>query len=163
MKKPASLRAAIARVLPEVERDYNKLAMWIEKGSLKARHGSNHGFAWSYDLTILATGYRDDPAVLFFAITEWLRDQQPEALAPNAPPVMFEVDILDEKTVDLTITLKLDELVDAVLNSESGKLEMSIRAEQVPIDPDSVPFGTPPTPLTSIWSDGVQIAPRLLG
>ncbi|MCH7861717.1 MAG: hypothetical protein IH998_08525 [Proteobacteria bacterium] len=33
MKKPALLRAAIARLLPEVAADYDKLAMWVERAA----------------------------------------------------------------------------------------------------------------------------------
>lgn len=159
MKKPASLRAAIARLLPEVERDYDKLAMWVEKGGVRGRLGGNHGFAWSYELTILATGYRNDPAVLFFTVMEWLRDQQPDLLAPGAAPIPFEVDVMDERTVDVTITLKLEEFVDALPGALPGEWQLQVQDQPVPLDPDSVPFAAPPTPLTSIWSHGVQLAP----
>ncbi|WP_225206232.1 phage tail protein [Novosphingobium huizhouense] len=159
MKKPASLRAAIARLLPEVERDYDKLAMWVEKGSVRGRLGNNHGFAWSYDLTVLATGYTDDPTVLFFVVTEWLRDQQPDLLAPGAAPIPFEVDINSATSWDVTITLRLEEFVEALPGTRPGEWQLQVKDQPVPLDPDSVPFAAPPVPVASIWAHGVQIAP----
>ncbi|WP_408586590.1 phage tail protein [Novosphingobium sp.] len=159
MKKPGLLRAAIARVLPEVERDYDKLAMWVEKGGVRARLGENHGFAWSYELTILAAGYTNDPAALFFVIVEWVREQQPDLLAVGAAPIAFEVDVMDERTVDVMIKLKLEEFVEAAPGAQPGEWQLAVQLQPVPLDPDSVPFGAPATGVTSIWADGVQIAP----
>lgn len=159
MKKPDLLRAAIARILPEVERDYDKLAMWVEKGSVKGRLGPNHGFAWEYELTVLASGYTNDPAVLFFVITEWLRDQQPELLTPGAPGFSFEVDVLAERSWDIQIVIKLDECVDAFAADTPGAWNLAVRDAQVPIDPDALPLRDTSGPVTSIWAHGAQIAP----
>ena len=126
---------------------------------MRGRLGGNHGFAWSYELTVLATGYTHDPAVLFFVVTEWLREQQPDLLAPGAAPIAFEVDVMDERTFDVTITLKLEEFVDALPGALPGEWQLTVRDQPVPLDPDSVPFGTPSGPITAIWADGVQLAP----
>lgn len=62
MKKPASLRAMLVALMPELARDADRLAMWIEKGRVRSRLGT-HGFAWEYQLTVLLKEFAGDPAV----------------------------------------------------------------------------------------------------
>ena len=97
--------------------------------------------------------------MLFFVITEWLRDQQPELLTPGAQGFSFEVDVLDERKWDVQIVLKLDECVDAFATDKPGAWNLAVRDEQIPIDPDSLPLRDAMGPITSIWSHGTQIAP----
>lgn len=156
MKKPAHLRAMLVALMPELERNPDALAMWIEKGRVRSRLGA-HGFAWEYQLTVLLKEFAGDPAVPFFAVTEWLREQQPERLAPggqNGFP--FEVDILDDKTFDVQIVLDLDECVAAV-PAGAGRWNLSPIAQPVPIEPEEDPLR--PGPVLSIWHDGEQLAP----
>lgn len=156
MKKPAHLRAMLVALMPELGRDPDALAMWIEKGRVRSRLGA-HGFAWEYQLTVLLKEFAGDPAVPFFAVTEWLREQQPERLAPggqNGFP--FEVDILDDKTFDVQIVLDLDECV-AATPAGAGQWHLSPIAQPVPIEPEDDPLRS--GPILSIWHDGEQLAP----
>lgn len=156
MKKPALLRAALCAMMPELARDPDRLAMWVEKGRVRSRLGS-HGFAWEYDLTILISRYAGDPAVPFFVVTEWLRDQQPDILAPGGHNgFAFEVDILDDQTVDLQMVVPLDECVAATAVS-AGNWRLDPLPAPAPFDPDPLELGG--GPLLSIWAGGEQIAP----
>lgn len=159
MKKPAQLRAMLVALMPELGRNPDALAMWIEKGRVRSRLAA-HGFAWEYQLTVLLKEFAGDPAVPFFAVTEWLREQQPERMAPggqNGFP--FEVDILDDKTFDVQIVLDLDECV-AAEPAGAGRWNLSPIAQPVPIDPDGEPLRPAAGPVLSIWHDGEQLAPR---
>lgn len=158
MKKPASLRAMLVALMPELARNPDALAMWIEKGRVRSRLGA-HGFAWEYQLTVLFKEFAGDPAVPFFAVTEWLREQQPEALAPGGQNgFAFEVDILDDKTFDVQLVLALDECVAAAPQGE-GQWHLTPIAQPVPIDPDGEPLRTAAGPVLSIWYEGQQLAP----
>lgn len=158
MKKPDLLRAAITALLPELGRDPDRLAMWVEKGKVIARQGAQRGFAWEYDLIVLISGFAGDPDVIMFTVCEWLRAQQPDLLASGAEGIPFEVDILDADTVDVQITLSLKEAVTAT-PGDAGRWNLATVAEAVPMIPDISQIGPG---LTSIWADGQQVAPRPL-
>lgn len=159
MKKPALLRAALVALMPELARDADRLAMWIEKGHVRSRLGPSHGFAWEYQLTVLLKEFAGDPAVPFFAVTEWLRTQQPDALVPGKQNgFAFEVDILDDKTFDVQIVLDLEECV-AAEDQGQGRWHLTPIAQSVPIDPDGEPVRAAAGPVLSIWHDGRQLAP----
>lgn len=148
MKKPALLREAIVAMIPEMARDPDRLAMWVEKGNLRATGNREHGFAWEYDLIVVAENYTAEPAVMFFAVTEWLRIQQPSLLVANGPGFPFEVDVIDAQTVDLRITLPLVEVVTAA--QVDGAWQLTVVDEAVPLLTDDVPLRANAGPLASI-------------
>ena len=158
MKKPDLLRAAITALLPELGRDPDRLAMWVEKGKVIARQGAQRGFAWEYDLIVLISGYAGDPDVIMFTVCEWLRAQQPDLLASGAEGIPFEVDILDAGAVDVQITLSLNEAVTAA-PGDAGRWNLATVEQAVPLIPEISQIGPG---LTSIWVDGQQVAPRSL-
>lgn len=162
MKKPALLRAALARLMPDLANDPDRLAMWVEKGNVKARLGmgmaQQRGFAWEYELTVLVKGFTLDPAVLFFVVVDWCREQQPELLGGQPHGFPFEVDILDDATVDVQIVLKLDECVTAGA-AGGGAWNLAVVPQPVPIDPDAEFLRATEGPILSIWHAGQQIAP----
>lgn len=162
MKKPASLRNAIAALLPDMARDPDRLAMWVERGNVRATGNRQQGFSWEYDLIVYAENYAHDPALLFFIVTRWLRTQQPDLLAANTPGFPFEVDVIDAKTVDVKITLPLREIVTAD-DQGDGKWQLAIVDEPAPLFPDDAPLRDYEGPITSIWARGdddpFQVAP----
>jgi len=161
MKKPALLRAAIAAHLPHLARDPDKLAMWTDRGNCRAVQTRNRGFAWEYELTVVAEDYKHDPALIFFIVVDWLRTQQPDLLAPNTPGFTFEVDVLDDKTFDVKIVLSLREIVTAT--AVEGGWQLEVVPERDPQFPDAVPLRAAEGPISSIWVTGTpdpfEVAP----
>ena len=155
MRKADLLRARLATMMPALARDPDRLAMWVEKGHVTARLGPQRGFALAYDLTVLVSGFASDAAMLMFIVCDWLREHQPDLLASGAQGFAFEADILDEKTVDVQITLPLTEVVLAQGQAD-GRWDLSTRDEPMPMLPDDEPLGAG---LTSIWVNGQQVAP----
>lgn len=149
MKKPALLRAAIAAALPELARDPQNLLMWVEIGSVRARAGGQRGFAWTYQLNVVADEYAGDPAVLFFVVTEWLRAQAPDLLAPGAETFTFEADILDQDSFSIQIRLTLEELVRA--SAVAGGWQLEHVTEPPTLFPEEEPLRAGGGPVTSIW------------
>ncbi|MYL96439.1 phage tail protein [Novosphingobium sp. FGD1] len=161
MKKPGLLRAAIAALLPDMARDPDRLAMWVERGNVRATGNAQRGFSWEYDLIVVAENYTGDPAQLFFVVVDWLRVQQPDLLQANSPGFPFEVDVIDARTVDVRMTLPLREVVTAAL--VGGEWQLTVVAETVPLLPDDTPLRANEAPLASIWARGddepFQVAP----
>ena len=154
MKKPALLRAAITALLPDLARNPDKLAMWVEGGSVRATGNAQRGFAWEYPLTVVVEDFTLPPETLFFIVVDWLRTQQPDLLASNAEGFPFEADIIDDKTTDVRITLPLREIVTAVTNG-SGEWQLTVQPEPV-LFPDEAVIGPG---ITSIWVRGEGNAP----
>lgn len=164
MKKPGLLRSAIETLFPGFVRDPDKLSLWIENGSVRASKNGQHGFSWEYQLTVVAEDFTGAPEGLFFAVVDWLRDQQPDVTQPNGPGFPFEVDINNDKTFDIKMVLPLREVVTATrmtaIGAQAGGWQIEIQSEAV-LFPDEVEIGPG---LTSIWVRGsggnpVQVAP----
>lgn len=162
MKKPDLLRSAITAMYPELVRNPDKLAMWIEQGTAHASKNGQRGFAWEYQLNVVYEDFTGAPEGLFFVVVDWLRDQQPDITQPNAPGFPFEVDIIDDKTFDVKMTLPLREIV--VASAVERGWQLQVMAEQVPLFPDAEPLRDFSGPITSIWTRGnggepVKVAP----
>lgn len=162
MKKPALLRAAIAALMPELARDPDRLAMWVERGQVRAPGNRQHGFSWEYELILYAENFTRDPAMLFFIVVEWLRTQQPDLLAANAQGFPFEVDVIDDKTADIKITLPLREVITAS-DQGAGQWELTVCDEQTSLFPDDEPLCPHAGQIVSIMVPGsgpsIQAAP----
>jgi hypothetical protein len=112
MQKSDSLRAALTAAWPELGRDAERLTLWVEEGRIRAPMTAARGFTWEYRLNITITNLELDPSVLFLAINDWLRTNQPDLLTPASNAgYTFEADILDQRSIDLHIVLKLTEQV----------------------------------------------------
>lgn len=164
MKKPQLLRAAIVALYPSLARDPDKLSMWIETGTVRATRNGQRGFSWEYQLTVVAEDFTKPPEGFFFAVTDWLRIQQPDITQPNAPGFPFEVDINSDTSFDIKMVLPLREVVTATrvngVGADPGGWQIEVQDEPV-LFPDEVEIGPG---LTSIWVRGnggepVQIAP----
>lgn len=120
MQKHQSLREALVAVLPEIEREKDRLAVWIDQGSIAARLGTkdairNTGFEYRYRVNVILLDFTKDPAVVFATLIDWLRTNQPELLLnPETlkTAVDFRVDVLDDRKVDIEIHTELSEAVE---------------------------------------------------
>jgi hypothetical protein len=165
MIKPASLRAAIEAMLPELQRDPDRLLMWVDQGSIVCRSTPTASFAYRYRLNVILIDFAGEPSVLMLAVTEWLRTHQPERLTPGNEACTIEVDLIDSKLVDLQLQLQLDEMV-SVNRLENGSHEIRHLPEPSPLFDDDLPLiasdgnaapGTPP--LTEIADESGDLPP----
>lgn len=110
--KHNALREAIVQALPELGRDPERLSMWIEKGRIRSPMTESRNFQWEHTLNITVLDFTGHPSVLFLTINDWLRVNQPELLQPDrSSGYNFEVDVVDDATVDLHVWFDLDERV----------------------------------------------------
>lgn len=149
MIKPAALRAAITTMLPDLGRDPQRLQMWADKGRIRATLSDNRGFAWEYTLNIVVTDYTGHPSLVFLAINDWLRVNQPDLLGAGQPGYPFEADIIDDGTVDLHAELALTEQV-SLRSRGDGEFDLEHLAEPLVLD-DDMALANPPALLKRIY------------
>ena len=146
MRKHDSFRAAITAAFPELVRNPQALAVFIDRGRIAARAGPEgetkaSGFEWRYTLNAVLIDFADDTNALAVAVLDWIRAAQPELLLNHTSgneAFQFQVDVLDERKVDIEITIELNEAVDV---AEDGT--MTYRPEPVLESGfDDVPPGT---------------------
>lgn len=114
MNKPASLRLALIAALPMLQRDPDKLHIFIDQGQIISSGAPSLSFEYRYILNAIVTDYSEHPDSVVVPILAWLREQQPDmALNPERmlEGFSFEADILNHSTIDLSIKLKLSERV----------------------------------------------------
>ena len=108
MKKPAELRQYLLNSVQDLQINPDKLQVFIDKGQLNANLPTNLHFQYEFLINILVTDFSGTPDEVFVPVLAWLRRHQIDAPA-NA--VKFEAEILNNNSVDLSITLPLDERV----------------------------------------------------
>jgi hypothetical protein len=136
MLKPDSLRAAIALALPALEKEPERLQVFIDKGSIASTGAQPTdavpvAFEYRYRLNLLLLDFADNPDLLFTTILQWAAVNQRQLLdryvAGDRDTLKFEADILDAGAVDLSIELELSEKVTA--SAGPGGLVFSHLAE----------------------------------
>ncbi|MFP3183960.1 MAG: phage tail protein [Paraburkholderia sp.] len=123
MIKPASLRTALVVAIPSLATDPDRLNVFIDQGSIAATGTQTPSFEYRYVVNVLVLDFAGDSDLVMIALAEWARANQPD-LVTNADArssgITFEVDILNNSTVDLSIRMQLSESV-VVSTDASGK------------------------------------------
>ncbi|PJI89073.1 phage tail protein [Sphingomonas koreensis] len=132
MKKIDSLRDALLAATPELQQQPARLRMWVDRGSVQARQTESLSFAYGFRLNVLIMELATDISVLTLAITRWLRVNQPELLAPGTDAFTFDVDILDNNTVDVLFEIAITQNV-AVTPAAGGKFNLVDLPEPDPL------------------------------
>lgn len=151
MLKPDSLRAALTEALVDadgvklLERDPDKLRIFIDQGRIAAHYGGGVGFEWRYRLNAILTDFAGDVDVVALAVICWVARYQPELLQNHnsaAEAVKFEADVIDATTIDLSLELELNEAVVSRPRAGGG-FDLVHLAEPDPTPPfDGVPDDT---------------------
>jgi len=165
MAKHDELRTFLVAALPELVRNPDKLDIYMTGGRLVSRFGANLGFEYRAQLQINVLGFAGEPAAFFLPLLFWLRRYEPAALQNHdtaEQQIRFEIDLVDNGAVDISIQLPMNEAVDVLLKPD-GKYEMTLRAEPPLVDMGS-PHGDldpdfdPIVLLKRIFHDGQLIA-----
>ncbi|KWC22756.1 phage tail protein [Burkholderia ubonensis] len=123
MIKPASLRRALVAAIPSLETEPDKLAVFIDEGSIAATGTLSLSFEYRYTLHALVMDFAGDSDTVFVALVEWVRANQPDLVTnprEREHGITFEVDVLNNETADLSIKLLLTESV-VVSTGPDGK------------------------------------------
>lgn len=121
MKKPATLRAAIAAAVPSLEADPDRFLVFADAGHVAATNTKTLSFEYHYTLNLILLDYAGDADPVMLAVLEWARLNQPDLLdnqEKRRRGIEFEVDHLNNSTFDLSIKLHLVEEV--VVGRDAG-------------------------------------------
>lgn len=114
MNKPASLRKALNEGVPHIRDNPECLHIFVDAGNVVATLAPSLSYEYSYTLNLIVTDFAGDQNLLMVPILYWLQKNQPDIMANNElreHGFSFEVDILNHKTSDISIDLKLTERV----------------------------------------------------
>lgn len=137
MNKPASLRRLLEAAVPQFKRDPDKLHIFLDEGNVMATAAPSLSFEYHYLLNAIVTDYPGHPDTLMVPILAWLKVNQPEMLLNRdkmREGFSFEADILNHKTVDISIKLRLTERVGVKDDPATGTRTITHYDEPV-VDP----------------------------
>lgn len=122
MIKPASLRHALAAAILTLKQNPDKLTVFIDQGSIAATGTRSSSFEYRYVLNVLLLDYAGDADDIFIALIDWVRQHQVNLVSNDderTSGITFEIDMLGNATVDVSIKLQLTESI-VVSVDESG-------------------------------------------
>lgn len=122
MIKPASLRAHLVAVLPDLARDADRLLVFIDAGSLVSTFQPALSFEYKYTLNLILTDYAGHPDSVMLPLLAMGAGQSGRAAFNPARrgEIAFEADILANDAVDLSIKLPLTERVVVIAKDGGG-------------------------------------------
>ena len=137
MRKIDTLKTAIFAALPELNKDPDRLRVWIERGTAKSTQTEARGLAMAFQLNVVVVEMTSDIAILFLGIFQWLRINQPDLMMPGTDAIGFDADILDNGTADVLVQLQLDQAVSAAPRADGG-YDLQYQSEPNPAFDDAL-------------------------
>ena len=131
MKKPDSLRSHILAAVKELQRDPERMLIFTDKGNVRCTGASGLSFEYVYDLNFILTEYSGELDAVMIPLLDWVRVNQSELimnLDKSKEAFKFETVILNNNTVDLSLTFPLTERV-IVKRKEDGTLDVTFPEE----------------------------------
>jgi len=114
MNKPSALRAHLLTSIYELKHSPERLLIFINNGKVRCTSARTMSFEYIFNLQIILTNFASHPDSVILPLLDWLGAHQPEILenlSSATEGIQFEVDILDNSRVDLSLTLCLTERV----------------------------------------------------
>ena len=131
MKKPDSLRTHLLAAVKELQRDPERMLIFTDKGNVRCTGASGLSFEYVYDLNFILTEYAGELDAVMIPLLDWVRVNQSELLMnldKSKEAFKFETVILNNNTVDLSLTFPLTERV-IVKRQDDGTLKTSFPDE----------------------------------
>ena len=131
MKKLESLRNHLLNAVKELQRDPERLLIFTEKGNVRCTSANGLSFEYVYDLNFILTEYAGDLDAVMIPLLDWVRVNQHELMAnleKSKEAFKFETVVLDNGTVDLSLTFPVTERV-IVKRDDDGTLSVSFPDE----------------------------------
>ncbi len=123
MKKADSLRQHLQTSIPELQRNPDKLLVFVDAGNVRCTAEHGFSFEYGYDLNIIITDFSASTDAVIISVLGWLRTNQNELLANlqnGGQAFTFEADIQSNNSVDLSLVLPLTERVIVKAQSENS-------------------------------------------
>ncbi|GAB7259977.1 phage tail protein [Dickeya ananatis] len=126
MNKPRLLRNALSSAVPHLRDNPDRLHVFVESGTVVGTLAPSLSWEYRYTLTLIVTDYAGNEDLLVAPVMAWLREHQPDLLAnpeKREKGVEFETEILNNGSVDISISLKLTERVQVRAGSGNQVVE----------------------------------------
>lgn len=139
MKKPDSLRSHILAAVKELQRDPERMLIFTDKGNVRCTGANGLSFEYVYDLNFILTEFAGELDAVMIPLLDWVRVNQSELLMnleKSKEAFKFETVILDNGTVDLSLTFPVTERI-IVKRQDDGKLSVTFPDEpqyETPLD-----------------------------
>ncbi|MFL9898547.1 phage tail protein [Paraburkholderia fungorum] len=124
MIKPASLRAALVAAISSLKINPDALTVFIDRGSIAATGSRSLSFEYRYVCNALLLDFAGEADDVFIALVAWVRENQPDLVTnadERANGITYEIDILSNATVDISIKLTLTESVVVSIDGEGKR------------------------------------------
>ncbi|WP_322027299.1 phage tail protein [Burkholderia sp. BCC1977] len=123
MNKINSLRVALTAAVPALVHAPDQLTVFINHGRIVVTGTRSPSFEYRYEGEIIIEKFTGDADVVFVAVVEWVRANQPDLVAnpdERHHGISFVADVLDNQAVDLSIKVQLTENV-VVTDGDGGR------------------------------------------
>ena len=161
MRKPASLRAHLTAASPELQRNPDKLAIYVREGHLVAAGAATLSFEYRYTLTAVLLDYAGQADAIMVPLLAWLRVNQVEILenpALREKSVRFEVEYLNKESVDIQIEIDLTEAVAVAPRDEAAPAGSPRRYDIAYVDEPARSGALQKAERWEAWSNGERLA-----
>ena len=137
MLKPDNLREFLSASNRFLREEPDRLLMFVDEGRIVASGTSSLSHEYRYTLNLIVTDYPGAEDALLLPLLAWLRVNQPDLLEnpdrrENAIP--FEVDLNNNRTVDISVKLALTERVVVAFDQATRRVNVAHLPE--PVHPD---------------------------
>lgn len=131
MKKPNSLRDHLLSAIRELNRDPDRMLIFVDEGKIRCTMSSGLSFEYEYKLNLLLTDYAGELDAVMIPLFDWIRTNQPELMAnldKNKDSFKFEAVLQNNDAVDLELSIPLTERV-IVKRLDDGTLDIKFPDE----------------------------------
>ncbi len=132
MRKADSLRRWLTAALPDLKTHPDRLEIWVDAGSTRARQSESLSFEYLYTLKVGIWSFAGTADRIMVPLFAWIEKEQPQLLRRrDSAPFSFEAELLDSETSDVLISLELTEAVIVTARADGSGYDV-----QHPPEPD---------------------------
>lgn len=124
MIKPQEVREMITRTNAYLKTNPDKLQVFIDAGKVVSTGAPGLSFEYDYTLTVIVQDFPDHADLIILPLLVYLRTNQSELFenySKNKELITFDVEFLDQSSIDLMLKINLTERV-LVAENDAGKL-----------------------------------------
>ena len=133
MKKLQELRRHLIERIPGIRGNPERLLTFIEDGSIQFHRGEHLSHQYRVPAKIIITDHSGDIDTVMIPLLQWLSRYQPDTLGEEA--IQFQAELLSNSAWDLAIDVTLTERVVALVDCDTGRINVDHRMPAYEIDP----------------------------
>ncbi|MNZ54086.1 P2 phage tail completion protein R (GpR) [compost metagenome] len=143
MNKPTALRDHLLAAVPGLRRNRDQLSVFVDQGNIRCTAAHGLSFEYGYTVELLLTNYPGSADAVAIPLLAWLREHQRELLENlerGKDAIQFQVEILNNDLIDMSIRLPLTERV-IVKPATDGSGILQINYPEEPQLTEQLPAG----------------------